>query len=328
MLAAFALLLALAAAAPSAGDILPPQQEDVAITQQLFDRDGNPWLIANFAPDGALATPSWAVCAPGAAACTPAGVTDQSFRAGPTPAGTTFEASATHAGTTYRARSDAWLGTVAATAPPALSGTAQVGAIVTPHAGSWRGGWGGEFDLLHVEACRTRDGRDCITVAHPWVLRRGLRQPIDPRWSGEWLFALDERFASGTAFPAIGYLSPTSIAPTPPGPTVARSAPLGPVAGPALRLRAHPLLRRDGRLLVGRATCARRCDVAVRVLTGRRAARATFAVHGTRALTVRAAGLRLARELIVRVRIAGAPLAQTLVAPQAVVVAAAAHARR
>jgi hypothetical protein len=328
VLAALALLLALATAAPSAGDILPPQQEDVAITQQLVDRDGNPWLIADFAPDGALATPSWAVCPPGAAACTPAGVTDQSFRAGPTPVGTTFEASATHAGTTYRARSDAWLGAVAATAPPTLSGTPRVGAVVTPHAGAWTGGWGGEFDQVHVEACRTREGRGCTTIAHPRAVHDRLAARPDPRWSGYWLFALDERYPRNTAFPAILIAWPNSFPPTPPGPTVARSAPLGPVAGPALRLRAHPLLQRDGRLLIGRATCARRCRVAVHVLTGRRSARASFAVRDTRALTVPAAGLRLARGAIVRVRIAGTPLAQAFVPPHGVVAAAGAHARR
>ncbi len=294
----------------------------VEISQQLFDGDGNPLLVANAVPDGSAAKPSWAVCPPGGA-CAPAGVTDQSFEPGPAAAGTTFEASATSGGTTYAARTDPWLGVVAATAPPTLTGTPRVGARVTPHAGSWTGGWGGESDLLHVEACRTARGRGCTVIAHPWA-PRSMRRRIDPRWSGRYLFAFDERFARDTVLPDILYGSPEAIPRSIAGATIARSVPLGPVRGPKLRLRRHPLLRRDDRLLVGRATCPHGCRVGVTVHAGKLTRRARLRVRGTRDLAVPgAAGLPLERALAVRVRIGRAPLVHVAIEAHQVVAAGA-----
>jgi len=320
-LAALSLPLVLAPSATARA-----QSFDVVITQELLARDGNPSLVANFTPDGSLATPSWAVCPLQAAACTSAGVTNQSFEPGPEPAGTTFTASAVYNGVTHTTRSDPWQGAVAATAPPRLTGAAKVGMVVTPHAGVWRGGWSGDFDRVHVEACRTRDGRRCTTISYPRALRNRFAARIDPRFSGDWLFALDERYAHDTAFTAKAILSPFGVPPTPPGPTVSRSAPRGPVTGPALALRDHPVLRRDDRLLIGRATCAHRCQVAIRVIAGGgRSAHTTLAVRGTRNLAVPAAALRLEHGMTVRVRIAGTPLVQTFVAAHQIV---AARARR
>ena len=62
----------------------------VQVSQELLTSTGDPSLVANFSPDGSLATPNWAVCAPDAATCAPAGVTNQFFSPGPTAAGTTF----------------------------------------------------------------------------------------------------------------------------------------------------------------------------------------------------------------------------------------------
>jgi hypothetical protein len=59
-LAAAALALAAPHAAAASG-------YGVVISQELLARDGTPSLVANFSPDGSLATPSWAVCAPAAA---------------------------------------------------------------------------------------------------------------------------------------------------------------------------------------------------------------------------------------------------------------------
>ncbi len=316
-----ALLAALAAAgaSPAARAAAPPP--GVEIAQELLAPDGSPYLLANAVPNGSLATPSWAVCPPGAASCTPAGVTNMAFRPGPEPAGTTFAASVAIGGVTSTARSDAWQGAVTATAPPTLTGAPRVGAVVTPHAGAWSGGWPGDFDRVRVEACRTRAGGGCTTVSDPQSVRDRFAARIDPRFSGDWLFALDERYGRGTAFASVGFLWPFAIPPTPPGPAVSRSAPLGPVTGPRLALRDHPLLRLDDRLLIGRATCPQRCRVAIRVLAGRASARAALALHGTRDLTVPAGALRLESGATIRVRIDGTPLVETFVAPHQVVAA-------
>jgi len=295
------------------------------LSQETFGADGNPLLIANFAPDGGLATPSWAVCPADVPGCVPAGVTNQVFQPGPEPTGTMFQASAVYGGTTYTTTSDPWRGAVAATAPPTLTGQPRVGAVVTPHAGSWTGGWGGEFDLARVEACRTRDGRDCTTISYPHAFRDRDAARIDPRWSGAWLFALDQRYARDTFWAEPAILYPFGIPPLAVGPTVSRSDPLGPVTGPALRLRDHPLLLRNGRLLVGHATCARACDVALRVVAaGGHTHSARLHVHGTRGLTVPASDLGFAHGATIRVRIGTTPLVETFVnAGQ--VVAAGAH---
>lgn len=294
----------------------------VDIDQQMLGADGNPSLIANFQPDGSLATPSWAICAPAVPGCVPTGVTNQVYRPGPEPAGTAFQASAVYRGVTYTASTGPWQGAVAATAPPTLTGVPRVGAVVTPHAGSWTGGWGGELDLARVEACRTRDGRGCTTISYPHAFRNRYAARIDARWSGAWLFALDERFARDTAWAEPAYLYPFGIPPLAVGPTLSRSAPLGPVTGPALRLRDHPLLLRDGRLLVGRATCPRGCDAGLRVIAaGGHARSARLRVHGTRGLAVPAGDLGFEHGARIRIRIGTTPLVETFASAGQVVAA-------
>lgn len=319
-LAIVALLLLLACAGFTAPAGTP---YGVDIDQQMLGADGNPSLIANFQPDGSLATPSWAICAPTVPGCVPTGVTNQVFRPGPEPAGTAFQAYAVYRGTTYTATSDPWQGTVAATTPPTLTGVPRVGAVVTPHAGSWTGGWGGEFDLARVEACRTRDGRSCTTISYPHAFRDRNAARLDARWSGDWLFALDQRYARDTFWAEPGYAWPFGIPPLAVGPTVSRSAPLGPVTGPRLRLRDRPLLLRDGRLLVGRATCARACEVGLRVIAaGGHAHRAELRVHGTRSLTVPASDLGFEHGARIRVRIGTTPIVETFATAGQVVAAA------
>lgn len=150
------------------------------------------------------------------------------LRAGRTRPGTTFEASAAYRGHTYRVRSSRWRGRVKAIARPRLIGEPRVGMRVTPIAGSWRGGWGDERDLLSLVACRTRNGRGCVTIAHPRV-PGSLRRPIHARWSGYYLFAYDVREPAKTLRFDLAYRSPESIAVPRLGATVARSLPLGPV---------------------------------------------------------------------------------------------------
>ena len=119
----------------------------------------------------------------------------------------------------------------------------------------------------------------------------------------------------------ISYLEPFEFAPTPVGPTVARSAPLGPVTGPRLALRKHPLLQRDGRLLLGSVTCAKACRVGVSVKAAGGELGAGLTVHGTQRLIVPAFDTRLDRQLTVSVRIGSAPLVRTVVPPDSVVAA-------
>jgi hypothetical protein len=80
--------------------------------QTVFDKAGTPNLVANFAPDGGLAKPTWSSCPlPDVNLCTPASKS-QFPEPGPTPAGSVFQASATYKGHTYTARTPPWRGTV------------------------------------------------------------------------------------------------------------------------------------------------------------------------------------------------------------------------
>lgn len=293
-----------------AGSAQAPTYE-MRIDQEHFDPAGNPVLVANFSPDSGLATPTWSLCPPGGAACQPTGVKSQVLEPGPTEAGTTFEATVTYKGVTYRARSSPWLGRLTATSRPRLEGEARVGARVTPVAGEWSGGWGDEGNVLSVVACRPRDMRDCVTIAHPWVLG-GFRGRIDPRWSGYYLFAYDVREPADAIHPAIGYVVPQAIAVPPLSAMVARSEPLGPVRGPSLRLRRRARRLPNGRLAIGHVRCARGCRVAVSVrdLYGRRPfQQAQTTVHGSATLVVREPGLRYPDgPIIARVRVGSAPV--------------------
>lgn len=259
-------LLAVGATAPGR-DHAPPR-ESVQI-QAVFDRAGNPLLVANF--NGA--TPSWTICSPASAgAChAVAGTKHGLLDPGPEPAGTVFVASATARGRTYSARVT-WQGQVQALAPPQVVGPARFGAHVTATAGRWTGGWGTESDQLGLEACQTPQGTGCVVLSGGQYGCPG--QPANATvggWiPGMYLFAYDVRSARDEACAGVGYGYPGAVPPWPLQPIVARSAPDGPVAGPPrptvsiLRTaRSHA-----GRVLVARVRCSTLCHVWLDVLGG------------------------------------------------------------
>ena len=217
--------------------------------QAVYTAAGEPLLGASFSPNGALATPAWSICRPpDVSVCTPTGA-EPLLRPGPTRPGTVFEAIATYDGRTYSARSAVWLGTVRAIAPPRLTGRPAVGATVTARKARWSGGWqtdpawrphdgpdsgggGASFDYLRIEACRTRGGERCMTISAPNEGYGFSNRPpiIAARFAGWFLFSFDLRFAHDTAFAGVGLASPEDLPPAKVGPTIARSAPAGPVA--------------------------------------------------------------------------------------------------
>jgi hypothetical protein len=198
--------------------------------QAVFDLAGNPLLVANFSPNGSLATARWSICAPPPkSTCVPRHVGDHALEPGPRPAGTVFRATASYLGHAYSAQVR-WRGRISADSRPRLRGQPRVGARVNPVPASWTGGWGNEFDQLGVEACRTKTARHCVTVSGgalgcPDHSRAVARQAI----KGWYLFALDARSPADEACAGVGYGSESDIPLWHVGRTVARSAPLGPV---------------------------------------------------------------------------------------------------
>jgi hypothetical protein len=251
--------------------------------QTVFDKAGNPNLVANFAPDGGLAKPIWSTCPPpDVNLCTPASKS-QFLEPGPTPAGTVFQASATYQGHTYIARTAPWHGAVYATSPPQVNGSPRYHAAVTPTRATWTGGWGGEFDLLSVEACRTRAATHCVNLSAPKGYGFSTRPVVIAAWSTGWyLFAFDQRLAKDTAFAEPGYSDAAAIPPVHAGPTIARSALAGPITGPAppkIRIL-HTATLTARRVLLARINCSVPCHVFLQVNDNRTASDARVTVEG------------------------------------------------
>ena len=198
--------------------------------QAVFNRAGNPLLVANFSPNGSLAIPRWSICAPPSGSICVAGRThDRALEPGPRPAGTVFRATARYQGRTYSAQVR-WHGRVTARSRPRLLGRPRVAASVKPIPAIWTGGWGTEFDQVGVEACRTKSARRCVTVSGgqlgcPDHSRAVIRNSL----KGLYLFALDARSPADEACAGVGYGSESAIPVWPVGQTVARSAPRGPL---------------------------------------------------------------------------------------------------
>lgn len=234
--------------------------------QAVFDRRGDPVLVANFAPDGSLAEPSFSVCPPDGGGCTPAESTDRELQPGSEPAGSVFEASATFKGHVYSS-SVTWRGTVTALGPPELAGAATVGARVIPVAGRWAGGWGGESDQLGVEACRTANGTQCRQLGGGELgcPDQSSRPRIGNWYTGWYLFAIDARMPADGICAGTGYSTNADLPLWKLSATVQRSAASARVVGPPApkvailsraRIRGH-------RVLVARVTCVARCAVSV-----------------------------------------------------------------
>lgn len=252
--------------------------------QTVYDKAGNPTLVANFSPDGGLAKPSWSTCPPpNVNICIPTNKSEF-LEPGPTPAGTVFQASATYQRHTYVARSPSWQGTVHATSPPHVIGSPRYHAAVTPAGATWTGGWGGEFDFLSVEACRTRAATHCVNVSAPKGYGFSSRPGVIAAWSTGWyLFAFDQRLAKDSVFAEPGYSDAAAIPPVHAGPTIARSAPVGPITGPAPPrtqiLRTATVS--GGRVLVARIGCSVPCHVFVQVNDDRTGSDARVTLRGS-----------------------------------------------
>ena len=83
--------------------------------QSIFNLRGNPLLVANFSPNGSLATAHWSICSPPPKRkCVPRRTGGHALlQPGPRPAGTVFRATARYLGQTYFAQTR-WRGRITA----------------------------------------------------------------------------------------------------------------------------------------------------------------------------------------------------------------------
>jgi hypothetical protein len=233
--------------------------------QAVFDTAGNPLLVANFIPDGSLATATWTICPPGTnTICRSADSNRGVLQPGPAVAGTRFVATAVYGGISY-ASAVTWRGQVHALSRPMLRGKRQLNGVVIPVAARWSGGWGNEFDQLGVEACRSARGRTCRMLGGGELgcPDKTSRTRLGGWFTGWFLFALDDRSPRDEACAGTGYTTNADLPIWKLGPTIVRSGPLGTIAGPPrpqVTFLTHTLVREDT-LLVASVNCRTRCTV-------------------------------------------------------------------
>jgi hypothetical protein len=222
--------------------------------------DGWPHLTASSATPSAPA-PTWRVCAPDCGAVVAEGTT---FAPGPTAVGTAFEATITAAdGTTTTDRTPAWQGRVAVAAPPTVTGEARIGRPVATQPGTWTGGWGDEFSVAGLRACRTPEATNCREVApgNPFGPgRQAATTAVDPAFAGWYVGAWERRYASRSVFPAVAIVPPPFGTPADERPAVVGDAvtvAFGPLIGPVPAARTGIPPRVTGSFAVGRRVTPR-----------------------------------------------------------------------
>ena len=202
--------------------------------QAVFNPAGDPLLVANFAPNGALARPRFSICPPARPhRCHPASSHGRELEPGPEPAGTRIVATASYRGHTYAA-SVVWHGRVHPLSRPRFTGSRKMGSVVTPVAARWAGGWGSEFDQLGVEACRNAGGHHCRMLGGGELgCPDNSSSPRLGGWfTGWYLFALDARMPKEVLCAGTGYSANADLPVWKPGATIARSRALGRISGP------------------------------------------------------------------------------------------------
>lgn len=267
---------------------------------EQYDAAGNPSLSPHALADGPTSPPRWGMCAPDGP-CHQVASSDIAgdLSLGPTAPGTRFTLTETIARRRYTA-SEVWAGRLTVVAPPRPLGPARVGARIAVGPASWRGGWPvaadavRRLDDLSIDACPTRDGRHgCLNLTPPGPGCKHSSRPASvPRWvSGWYLFAVDERQGTFVACTLPGFSSPLQV-PTPAtGPTVARSGPDGPIAGPpapTATILPHPI-RRGPITELASVHCPQACSVSLNAISYIRLDRSpgfTRTITGTRLVGV------------------------------------------
>jgi hypothetical protein len=173
--------------------------EKAQIQASLNPLDGSGEMIANSETNPRGETWSWKACAQDGSACVPFAKGDV-VETGNAAPNTVFFAIASDGPV---ARSSIWHGNVAAATPPGVRGEVRANALVAPVAGTWSGGWAGDFDSTELAACANPDGSDCTVLTEGLARRPAEATVIDAAFGGCYLRVADRRYGVDTAFAAI-----------------------------------------------------------------------------------------------------------------------------
>jgi hypothetical protein len=160
----------------------------------FLEGNGSGGMIASSnveAPPGG--TFSWQACAPDGMGCIPFASGQKVGTADARP-NTVFVVTPSDAPTE---RSPVWHGDVTASTLPSVSGQVRANTLVTPVAGTWRGGWAGDLNRTELAECRHPDGTGCSALtdlggaacAHEAVV-------LDPAFTGRYLRIADQTYAA------------------------------------------------------------------------------------------------------------------------------------
>lgn len=149
----------------------------------------------------------WKACHPDQRHCQVVGRGREVLTRGVT-AGTFFMVSSDGA----TGRSPRWQGPLRAVRRPSVFGELRANTFVSPLPSLWRGGWEGEFSEMQLAACRTANGKGCITLTHPHFVRScraGASFSLDERLAGTFLRVANRRVGPNPAAPQFAVTSPS-----------------------------------------------------------------------------------------------------------------------
>jgi hypothetical protein len=290
LIACFALVIGLAIV-DDAGAV------ESAFIQATLNLDGRGRMIVNSQSNPAGETWSWQDCALDGSACVPFATGREAGTAGAKP-DTVLVATANDG---PMARSPVWHGVASAAKLPAVSGDVRANALVTPVAGTWSGGWDGDYDRMQLAACINADGSSCTPLTDPPSYQGCPHEAavIDPAFTGRYLRVADHRLAAGTVFLDLALSSPygspvweqnptasvalvgriaaargprtSSCGPPPLGQSMPPTSTNPPLTNPPSRPRTGPPLRSSAKLSrhgVAKVHCSARCSIVLRARRG------------------------------------------------------------
>jgi hypothetical protein len=249
--------------------------EDAGRIQAYLNADGSGGMIANATPGQSVEEWSWQTCPADGSVCQPFARGRHIDTAG-APPNTVFLATETSTGQT--ARTPVWRGVPIAATAPTVRGDVRSNSLVTPVAGTWTGGWDGDYDRTQLAACRRSNGTACTTLTDyeyggdcP-----GNSAVIDVAFTGQYLRVADETLGPDTAFAEVGLSSPYGGDVWTAGPTtsVAMVGKIAPAGGPRRSACGPPPIAAKPSLNLGTTGIARvRCEAACVVVLRARGTR-------------------------------------------------------